>query len=126
TDRSEGPYLYDIDGHQWVDVVHGFGSGFFGHKPAFVVEAIKAQLDRGYEIGPTCPIAGEVAKLVCEFSGKERVAFCNTGSEALMAAIRVSRTITGRDRIAMFAGAYHGIFDEVLARPLVSNGELRT
>jgi len=126
TDRSSGAYLYDIDGHEWVDVVHGFGSGFFGHKPAFVVEAIKEQLDRGYEIGPTCPIAGEVAKLICEFSGKERVAFCNTGSEALMAAIRVSRTITGRDRIAMFAGAYHGIFDEVLARPLVSNGELRT
>ncbi len=126
TDRSEGAYLHDIDGHQWIDVVHGFGSGFFGHKPPFVVEAIKEQLDRGYEIGPTCPIAGEVAKLVCEFSGKDRVAFCNTGSEALMAAIRVSRTITGRDRIAMFAGAYHGIFDEVLARPLVSNGELRT
>jgi amino acid adenylation domain-containing protein len=83
-------------------------------------------LDRGYEIGPTSPLAGEVARLVCEFSGKDRVAFCNTGSEALMAAIRVSRTITGRDRIAMFAGAYHGIFDEVLARPLVSNGELRT
>ncbi|HEX2746795.1 MAG TPA: aminotransferase class III-fold pyridoxal phosphate-dependent enzyme, partial [Verrucomicrobiales bacterium] len=126
TDRSEGAYLFDIDGHQWIDVVHGFGSGFFGHKPAFVVDAIKAQLDRGYEIGPTSPLAGEVAKLVCEFSGKDRVAFCNTGSEALMAAIRVSRTITGRDRIAMFAGAYHGIFDEVLARPLVSNGELRT
>ena len=126
TDRSEGAYLYDIDGHQWVDVVHGFGSGFFGHKPAFVVDAIKEQLERGYEIGPTCPLAGEVARLVCEFSGKDRVAFCNTGSEALMAAIRVSRTITGRDRIAMFAGAYHGIFDEVLARPLVSNGELRT
>lgn len=126
TDRSEGAYLFDIDGHKWIDVVHGFGSGFFGHKPAFVVEAIKEQLDKGYEIGPTCPIAGEVAKLVCQFSGKDRVAFCNTGSEALMAAIRVSRTITGRDRIAMFAGAYHGIFDEVLARPLVSNGELRT
>jgi amino acid adenylation domain-containing protein len=126
TNRSEGAYLFDIDGNKWIDVVHGFGSGFFGHKPAFVVEAIKAQLDRGYEIGPTSPLAGEVARLVCEFSGKDRVAFCNTGSEALMAAIRVSRTITGRDRIAMFAGAYHGIFDEVLARPLVSNGELRT
>ncbi len=125
TDRSEGASLFDIDGHRWIDVVHGFGSGFFGHKPAFVVEAIKAQLDRGYEIGPTSPLAGEVARLVCEFSGKDRVAFCNTGSEALMAAIRVSRTITGRERIAMFAGSYHGIFDEVLARPLTTNGELR-
>ena len=46
----------------------------------------------------------------------ERVAFCNTGSEAVMAAMRVARTVTGRDKIAMFAGAYHGIFDEVLVR----------
>ena len=47
----------------------------------------------------------------------ERVAFCNTGSEAVTAAIRVARTVSGRDKIAMFAGAYHGVFDEVLVRP---------
>jgi glutamate-1-semialdehyde aminotransferase len=49
--------------------------------------------------------------------GMERVAFCNTGSEAVTAAIRVARTVSGRDTIAVFAGAYHGIFDEVLVRP---------
>jgi glutamate-1-semialdehyde aminotransferase len=49
----------------------------------------------------------------------ERAAFCNTGSEAVVAAIRTARTVTGRDKIAMFSGAYHGIFDEVLARPAV-------
>lgn len=126
TDRSEGAHLWDVDGNQWIDVVHGFGSGFFGHRPGFVVEALKAQLDRGFEIGPTHPLAGEVARLIRDFSGQDRVAFSNTGSESLMAAIRVARTVTGRDKIAMFAGAYHGIFDEVLARPLVVNGELRS
>ncbi|MFN0127474.1 MAG: amino acid adenylation domain-containing protein [Verrucomicrobiales bacterium] len=125
TDRSEGAHLWDIDGHQWIDVVHGFGSGFFGHRPPFVVEALKAQLDRGFEIGPTHPLAGEVARLIAEFSGQDRVAFSNTGSESLMAALRVARTVTGRDKVVMFAGAYHGIFDEVLTRPLVVDGELR-
>ena len=47
----------------------------------------------------------------------ERAAFCSTGSEAVMAAIRVARTVSGRDKIVMFTGAYHGIFDEVLVRP---------
>ena len=61
-----------------------------------------------------------------EFTGMQRVAFTNTGSEAVLAATRVSRTVTGRDKIAVFAGAYHGIFDEVLFRPLTVNGETRT
>jgi len=52
----------------------------------------------------------------------QRAAFCNTGSEAVTAAIRTARTVTGRDKIAMFAGAYHGIFDEVLARPIARDG----
>ena len=56
----------------------------------------------------------------------ERVAFCNTGSEAVTAAIRVARTVSGRDTIAMFAGAYHGVFDEVLVRPTRVDGQLRS
>ncbi len=126
TEGSSGAYLYDTDGHKWIDVVHGFGLGFFGHRPEFVTKALHEQIDKGFEIGPTSPLAGEVAKLIREFSGLPRSAFCNTGSEALMAAIRVSRTVSGRNRIAMFTGGYHGIFDEVLARPLISNGELRS
>src|SRR5262245_12245860 len=56
----------------------------------------------------------------------QRIGFTNTGSEAVLAATRVSRTVTGRDKIAVFAGAYHGVFDEVLFRPLTVNGEIRT
>jgi acyl transferase domain-containing protein/glutamate-1-semialdehyde aminotransferase len=122
TKRSQGSRLWDVDGNEYVDLVNGFGSIFFGHNPEFIRSALKAQLEDGIEIGPQSPIAGEVAQLVCEIVGMERAAFCNTGSEAVTAAIRIARTVTGRDKIAMFAGAYHGIFDEVLARPVARDG----
>jgi glutamate-1-semialdehyde aminotransferase len=80
------------------------------------VEAVKAQLDSGFEIGPQHPLAGEVAKLFCEVTGTERAAFCNTGSEAVLGAIRIARTVTGRSLIVVFAGSYHGINDEVIVR----------
>src|SRR6202035_2225462 len=126
TTHSDGSKVWDVDGNEYVDFVMGFGASIFGHRPSFVVEAVKKQLDLGFEIGPIQPIAGEVAELVREFTGMQRVAFTNTGSEAVLAATRVARTVTGRDKIAVFAGAYHGIFDEVLFRPLTVNGETRT
>ena len=117
TVRSSGSRLWDVDGNEYVDLTNGFGMIFFGHNPAFVRDAVKAQLDQGIEIGPQSPLAGEVAARVAAMVGMDRVAFCNTGSEAVTAAIRLARTVSGRDKIAMFAGAYHGIFDEVLVRP---------
>ncbi len=120
--RSAGAYLWDVDGNRWVDVTLGFGVNLLGHSPPFITEALKNQLDSGVEIGPQNPYAGEVAELIAEFTGLERVAFCNTGSEAVMAAIRLCRTVTGRERIVFFAGDYHGTFDEVLARG-VGSGE---
>lgn len=124
--RSDGSKVWDVDGNEYVDFVMGFGANFFGHRPAFVVQAVREQLDRGFEIGPIQTVAYEVAALIKEFTGMERVAFTNTGSEAVLAAMRVTRTISGRDKIAVFAGAYHGIFDEVLFRPLTVNGKMRT
>jgi amino acid adenylation domain-containing protein len=126
TTRSDGSKVWDVDGNEYVDFVMGFGASMFGHRPPFVVDAVHKQLDLGFEIGPIQPLAGEVAALVREFTGMPRVAFTNTGSEAVLAATRVSRTVTGRDKIAVFAGAYHGIFDEVLFRPLTVNGETRS
>ena len=123
--RSAGSKIWDIDGNEYVDVTNGFGMTFFGHNPQFVRDAVKAQLDTGYEIGPQSPLAGEVARMVCDMVGMERAAFCGTGSEAVTAAIRVARTVSGRDKIVMFTGAYHGIFDEVLVRPTKSGSEIR-
>lgn len=121
-DRSLGAKLWDIDGNEYTDITLGFGQILLGHRPPFLVEAMEQQLHRGIEIGPTSPLAGEVAALMCELTGMERVAFCNTGSEAVMAAIRMARTVSGRDKIAAFAGSYHGIFDEVLFRPVGTDG----
>ena len=114
--RSSGSKIWDVDGNEYVDVTMGFGVNLFGHSPPFVTEAVRKQLELGVEIGPQSPLVGEVADLICEFTGMDRVTFCNTGSEAVMAALRIARTVTGRDRIALFSGAYHGTFDEVLVR----------
>jgi amino acid adenylation domain-containing protein len=118
--RSKGSKLWDVDGNEYVDLVNGFGQTMFGHAPDFVVEAVTRQLEAGFAIGPQCALAGEVAQLFSEMTGTERVTFCNTGSEAVMAALRVARTVTGRDKVVVFGGAYHGQFDEVLVRPASS------
>jgi amino acid adenylation domain-containing protein len=116
TNRSKGSRIWDIDGNEYIDIVNGFGAIMFGHGPEFVNEAVRKQIDAGVEIGPQSSLAGEVAELICELTGMERAAFCNTGSEAVMAALRVARTVTARDKIVYFTGDYHGTFDEVLLR----------
>jgi len=115
-ERSSGAKLWDVDGNQFVDITCGFGAHFFGHTPDWVVEAVTEQLKKGMEIGPQTPLAAEVASLVCELTGFERVAFCNTGSEAVLGAMRICRTVTGRPLVVMFENDYHGIVDEVLVR----------
>src|SRR5204863_1476865 len=124
--RSAGAKIWDLDGNEYVDTTMGFGLALFGHQPDFVMEAIRRQMEIGMEIGPTSPLAGEVAEMICQQVGMDRVTFCNTGSEAVLGAIRIARTVNGRSKIALFAGAYHGINDEALVRPLVVNGEWRT
>jgi glutamate-1-semialdehyde aminotransferase len=114
--RSKGAHVWDLDGNQYVDTLNGFGCNLFGWQPDFVTEAVKQQLDTGHEIGPQTPLAAECARLFSELTGQERVGFCNTGSEAVMGATRIARTVTGRQKIALFTGSYHGIFDEVIVR----------
>ena len=115
-ERSKGSHLWDLDGNEYVDALNGFGMSLFGWQPDFVLEAVRRQLDLGYEIGPQHPLAGEVARLVCEVTGNERAALCNTGSEAVLGALRIARTVTGRSTVVLFTGAYHGIIDEVIVR----------
>ncbi len=121
--RSKGSKLWDIDGNEYVDLLNGFGPTMFGHSPDFVTQAVQHQLQEGFAIGPQTPLAGKAADLLTEMTGTERVTFCNTGSEAVMAAMRIARTVTGRDRVVFFAGDYHGQFDEVLAKQLRRKGE---
>jgi acyl transferase domain-containing protein len=115
-ERSKGSKVWDLDGHEYVDALNGFGMNLFGWQPDFVLDAVRRQLDLGYEIGPQHPLAGVVAKQICELTGFDRAALCNTGSEAVMGTVRVARTVTGRDTLVIFTGSYHGIFDEVIVR----------
>nr|WP_307657943.1 polyketide synthase [Variovorax paradoxus] len=115
-ERSKGSKLWDLDGNEYVDALNGFGMNMFGWQPDFVQEAVRRQLDAGYEIGPQHPLAAEVTGLICELTGCDRAALCNTGSEAVMAALRIARTVTGRSTVVVFTGSYHGTFDEVLVR----------
>jgi amino acid adenylation domain-containing protein len=115
-DKSKGCHLWDIDGNEYIDILSGFGSSMFGYMPDFIREACHKQLDQGIEIGPMHPLAAEVSKLLCELTGAERAAVCNTGSEAVLGAMRMARTVTGRSLIIAFSGSYHGINDEVIIR----------
>lgn len=113
--RASGSHFWDIDGNEYVDFAMGFGVLLFGHQPPFVAEALREQLERGVQVGPLSELAGDVAERFTRLTGQERVAFCNTGTEAVMTALRIARAKTGRPRVAMFAGSYHGHFDGVLA-----------
>ncbi|HEX6494084.1 MAG TPA: aminotransferase class III-fold pyridoxal phosphate-dependent enzyme, partial [Acidobacteriaceae bacterium] len=115
-ERAQGAYLWDKDGNRYIDILNGYGSILFGHSPQFVTDAVRAQLELGFPIGPQTELAGECAALIAGMTGMERVSFCNTGSEAVMAAMRLARTVTGRDLVVLFSGAYHGMIDEVLVK----------
>jgi iturin family lipopeptide synthetase A len=115
--RSAGSRFWDVDGNEYLDIALGYGASFFGNRPLFVARALEEQLAEGFELGPQCDLTGEVAALVRELTGVERVTFCNTGSEAVMVALRLARAATGRGKVVIFAGSYHGAFDGVLAAP---------
>ncbi len=114
--RSKGSRLWDVDGNEYIDALNGFGSNMLGYQPEVLTKAVHEQVDKGYEIGPQHELAGDVCKLMCEFTNFERAGLCNTGSEAVLGAMRIARTVTGRSLIVAFGGSYHGIMDEVIVR----------
>jgi amino acid adenylation domain-containing protein/non-ribosomal peptide synthase protein (TIGR01720 family) len=124
-ESSAGSRFTDIDGNSYVDLAMGFGVNLFGHSPDFVTAAVAEQLARGIQIGPQSNLAGEVAEGIAALTGMERITFSNTGTEAVMTALRVARAVTGRHKVALFAGSYHGSFDGVLARPGSGEGAVR-
>ncbi|SDS91968.1 type I polyketide synthase [Winogradskyella sediminis] len=115
-EKSSGNKLWDLDGNEYMDILNGFGACLFGHQPDFIKEALYHQIEQGFEVGPQHPLAGEVCELLCEFTGHDRAALCNTGSEAVLGAMRIARTVTGRSLIVAFSRSYHGINDEVIVR----------
>jgi len=114
--KSKGCRLWDLDGNEYIDALNGFGSSMLGFQPDFLKAAVLEQVEKGYEIGPQHELAGEMSSLICEFTRFDRAALCNTGSEAVLGAMRIARTVTGRSLIVAFSGSYHGINDEVIIR----------
>lgn len=114
-DRSDGARIWDIDGNEFIDMAMGYGVSFLGNKPSFITQAISQQMEKGFELGPQADLAGDVASLIAELTGVERVTFCNTGSESVMVALRVARKVTGKRKIVLFSGSFHGTSDAVMA-----------
>ncbi|HVI46388.1 MAG TPA: amino acid adenylation domain-containing protein [Chitinophaga sp.] len=114
-ESSMGARITDVDGNEYIDLAMGFGVNLLGHRPQIVTEAINRQLEKGYQLGPQTRLAGEVAAKIASLTGMDRVSFHNSGTEAVMSAMRVARTLTGKNKIAIFQGSYHGYFDGTLA-----------
>jgi natural product biosynthesis luciferase-like monooxygenase protein/amino acid adenylation domain-containing protein len=127
SDHASGSRVWDVDGNEYVDISMGFGVHLFGHSPDFIDAALRNQIERkAVQLGPQVLLAGKVAKLFSEMTGLERVNFCNSGTEAVMGALRLARTVTRRSRVAIFAGAYHGWWDGTLAKVSRAKGERRS
>jgi glutamate-1-semialdehyde 2,1-aminomutase len=114
-DRGRGSRIYDVDGNQYIDWMMAFGALPLGHAHPEVVEAITEAATTGAHFATATPVELEVAELIQRIvANAERVRFANTGTEAMMAAIRLARGVTGRSKILKFEGHYHGWYDDVL------------
>jgi len=114
--RGEGPYVFDVEGRRYLDLVQSYGAVLLGHAHPVVSEAATAALRRGTTYG--APTEGEVllAEAMCRrVPGCEQVRLVSSGTEAAMSALRVARGFTGRHRVVKFDGCYHGHADTVLA-----------
>jgi len=116
-DRASGAHLVDADGRRYVDYVLSWGPMILGHGHAAVLDAIRAQLDKGLTFGAPTELETRLAeKLVSLVPGLELVRMVNSGTEATMSAIRLARGFTGRDKIIKFEGCYHGHSDSLLVK----------
>nr|MBX2801425.1 aminotransferase class III-fold pyridoxal phosphate-dependent enzyme [Myxococcales bacterium] len=113
--EAKGARLVDIDGNEYVDIAMGFGVHLLGHAPHQVRTAVAEAMARGMPLGPMDPLAARVAGRIARATGHDRVAFYNSGTEAVMVALRLARAVTGRRGVALFGGSYHGTADAVLA-----------
>jgi acyl transferase domain-containing protein len=115
-DRGRGSHFWDLDGSEYIDYCVGFGVHFLGHNPPVVQDAVAEQLSRSFTLGPQVELTYRAAETFCRITGHDRVSFCNTGSEAVMGAVRLARLATGRRKVAYFEKSYPGITDGMLAR----------
>jgi glutamate-1-semialdehyde 2,1-aminomutase len=113
--RGEGNWIYDVDGHEYVDLVSSWGALIAGHAHPTVVAAVRDAVGRGSSYGAPTEAEIRLAEAIRDrMPSIEKVRLCNSGTEATMHAIRLARGFTGRDRIVKMDGCYHGAHDSVL------------
>ncbi|MCP3392212.1 aspartate aminotransferase family protein [Bradyrhizobium sp. CCGB12] len=113
-ERGLGSYLFDVDGRRFLDLNCNFTTLIHGHAFGPVVEALTHQIQRGSCFANPTESEIELAELLCERIPRiDRVRFVNTGTEAVLFAIKAARAFTGRSKIAKLEGAYHGAYDWV-------------
>lgn len=114
-ERGQGSRLYDVDGNEYIDWMMGFGALPLGHAHPEVVEAIAQGASTGAHFATATDVEIEVAEMIQKMvPTAERIRFANTGTEAMMAAVRLARGATGRPKILKFEGHYHGWYDDLL------------
>ena len=113
-ERSAGSRGRDIDGNEYIDFGIGLGVYLFGYSPDFIVEALHRRIDTGMTMGFQSDVCRDVAEGIARMIGMERVAFANTGAEAVMVALRLARAATGRNKIVVFSISYHGSSDATI------------
>jgi glutamate-1-semialdehyde 2,1-aminomutase len=114
--RAEGAHVWDVDGNRYIDFVQSYGASILGHSHPKVIEAITRAAADGTSYG--APTEREVLlaeEIVARVPGCDSVRLVSSGTEATMSAVRVARAATGRDRVLLFSGCYHGHSDGLLA-----------
>ncbi len=121
-DSSSGSKMIDVDGNEYVDIAMGFGTLLMGYSPDIVINTIKNEAERGIQVAPRHRLVGEVAQMVCKLTGFDRACFTVTGTEAVMTAMKFARAYTGKSKIGIFTGCYHGHNDATLITKMTKDG----
>ena len=115
--KAKGCTITDADGREYTDFVGTWGPAILGHAPDIVIEAVTETAKHGTSFGIPNPLEVEMAETICRMvPSVSKVRMTNSGTEAVMSAIRLARGFTGRDRIVKFEGCYHGHVDSLLVK----------
>ena len=116
-DKAKGSYIYDVDGNKYIDYICSWGPNILGHCREEVINAVKETCDKGLTFGACHKGEITLAKLIQKhFPSMEMLRLVNSGTEAVMSAIRAARGYTGKDKIIKFEGCYHGHSDGLLVK----------
>ncbi len=114
--KGRGSRVFDVDGNEYIDLIGSWGPLILGHCCPQVEEAVLTAVKGGLSFGAPTPSEVEMAELVCRMTGIEMVRMVNSGTEAVMSALRLARGATGRSKLIKFAGCYHGHSDSMLVK----------